>query len=466
METRQNKGLARSIKTSTTVRMLIIGLIILVLMIPLIFIKDLIRERSERQQEVVNEVSTLWGDDVLVMGPILKVPYFTYTQSTKMVKGSNKVVTERKSKLNHAYFFPEELHIDAKIDAIKKERGIYETSVFTSNMDFSGSFKRPDFNSIDVKQEDVLWKKATVIIKTSNVKGIKTKIMMKLDDHTTSFLPKYEQGGTTTSASAQTVKTYTLESLPLGQENLFSKDVLAFDTTININGSEKIRFIPIGEQTEVQMGSNWKDPSFSGAFLPEEDNHKEVGAEGFKAHWTVLQTNRQFGQAFYNNLPNLKEFAFGTDFLVPVDEYQKSERSVKYGYLVIALTFLVFFLIQTVSGIQIHPFQYVMIGLVLVMFYTLLLSISEHQNFLRAYLISGAAVICLISLYARSILNRIKFLLLVFSSLTALYTFIFVVIQLENYALLVGSIGLFVILGTVMLTTRKIDWSKTEQFVS
>ena len=146
--------------------------------------------------------------------------------------------------------------------------------------------------------------------------------------------------------------------------------------------------------------------------------------------------------------------------MIPVDEYQKSERSVKYGFLVIGLTFLVFFLIQTMSKISIHPFQYLMIGVALTMFYTLLISISEHSSFLKAYCIAGIAVVSLISLYSKSILKNLKFPIFIGVSLTALYTFIFVIIQLENYALLVGSIGLFIILSSVMYASRKIDWGQ------
>jgi len=172
----------------------------------------------------------------------------------------------------------------------------------------------------------------------------------------------------------------------------------------------------------------------------------------------VLHINRAFSQQHLNQIPNLSQFAFGTKFVVMVDEFQKSERSAKYGFLVIGLTFLVFFLIQSISKISIHPFQYLMIGLALVMFYTLLVSISEHSNFLKAYLIAGISVVSLITLYSKSILKNIKFSMLIGGSLTALYTFIYVIIQLENYALLVGSIGLFIILATVMFVSKKIDW--------
>ena len=229
-----------------------------------------------------------------------------------------------------------------------------------------------------------------------------------------------------------------------------------FKIQLNIKGSEQMRFIPIGKETNLNITSNWKTANFIGEFLPLNSN--KITASGFDAEWNVLHINRPFSQEYFKNLPNLNKYAFGVNFKIPVDEYQKSERSAKYGFLVISLTFLIFFLIQSISKINIHPFQYLMIGLALTMFYTLLISISEHSNFLSAYLIAGVSVIILITLYSKSILKTFKFPLFIGIALTALYTFIFIIIQLENYALLVGSIGLFSILAAIMYASRKIDW--------
>lgn len=458
METlKKNKGFGNWIRTSITARMLMVGFLIMVLLIPLIYIKELIKERSERQEEVVSEVGDLWGAEVLLMGPVLKVPYKTYTESTTYDTETKKGITKRKTHMNYAYFLPDNLSIDAHVDAIKKERGIYETSVFSSEMVFKGNFSIPDFKQQDILPEDVVWEKATILIKSSNLKGIKNQIEMQLGDYQTSFLPRYKDQPNQSYLDGL-VPMHELESPFLLEGAAPKLEAAEFSTSITINGSSKIRFVPVGKQTELHMTSNWKDPSFTGNFLPEEDEEKSVSADGFIANWKILQINRQFEQAFFGSLPDLREFSFGTELFVPVDEYQKSERSAKYGYLVIALTFLVFFLIQTISKINIHAFQYLMIGIALLMFYTLLISISEHQNFLKAYMIASTAVIGLITLYSKSILKHKKFILLIFGSLTALYSFIFVIIQLENYALLVGSIGLFFILAVVMWASRKIDW--------
>ena len=264
MEIVKNKGFGNWIKTSITARMLMIGFIIMVLLIPLVFITELIRERSERQQEVVREVGNLWGKEVLFMGPVLKVPYKTYTESTQIVTGTKKVITERTSKIKYAYFLPDELKLDAKVDALKKERGIYTTSVFSSDIAFSGSFSKPDFEQKDVLPEDVLWEKATVIMRTSNLKGIKNQMEMQLGADKLVFLPKYEADNNNDNFAFDNVVLHELESPFLKQFDLFKKEdqSLAFSSSMIVNGSSRIRFVPVGKETSLHMTSNWADPKF------------------------------------------------------------------------------------------------------------------------------------------------------------------------------------------------------------
>lgn len=446
-------------KTSITARMLMVGILILVLMIPLIFIRSLIEERAHRQQTVIRDINDKWGKELLVGGPVLKIPYNHYTEIVKLDRETKKAVREKTAKIKYAYFFPEKLSVKAQVNAFKKEYGIYEAAVFTSKMSFNGSFPIPDFTSLDIKKENILWEKATFIIQTSNLKGIKESVEILIDKNNYHFVPRYKQPVGKNHLTPLHLNE--LESVRIPKESLPISAPINFSFQLNVNGSEQLQFIPIGKETNIAMNSNWQHPSFQGSFLPERKKDTEDIKNGFTAEWNVLQINRQFGQSFTGSLPNLSEFAFGVRLFLPVDQYQKSERSAKYGYLVIALTFLVFFLIQTISKVSIHPFQYLMIGLALVMFYTLLISISEHQPFINAYTIAGIAVVILITLYSLSILKNYKFPALIFSSLSVLYAFIFVIISLENYALLVGSVGLFIILALVMYFSRKIEWNDT-----
>lgn len=440
-------------KTSIAARMVVVGFLSFILLIPLFFIQDLIRERSQRQTEVINEINEQWGNEVLIYGPILKVPYKIYKEKTVTDKNTKKAYTETIEEVKNAYFFPEKLNINSNINPEEKKRGIYTTAVYNSKIDISGVFTKPDFSDIEVNDKDILWEKVKIIIQSSNIKGV-NEVNLILDKTKYDVTTKYN-GHKKQHYNQLTL--HALETKNINKNQLLFQKPLNFNINLNIKGSEQIRFIPTGKQTEAQITSNWKTANFFGEFLPYNDN--KISEDGFNAKWKILDLNRPFSQEHFKGIPDLKEFAFGVNFMIPVDEYQKSERSAKYGFLVIALTFLVFFLIQTLSKINIHPFQYLMIGLALTMFYTLLVSISEHSNFLKAYLIAGISVIILITLYSKSILKTLKFPLFIGTSLSALYAFIYVIIQLENYALLVGSIGLFLILAIVMYVSRKIDWN-------
>ncbi|WP_299556105.1 cell envelope integrity protein CreD [Seonamhaeicola sp.] len=448
----QNNKFGHWLKTSITARMLMIGFLTLVLLIPLFFIQELIKERSFRQTEAIEEINNQWGKEVLIYGPILKVPYKVYKEKTVTDKKTKKTYTETIENIEIAYFFPETLNINSNINPETKSRGIYTTAVYNSDIKISGTFTKPDFSDMEVDDKNILWNKVKVIIKSSNVKGV-NRAHLKLNDSSFNLSSKYNGSK---NYGLGVINLHTLETKNISLVPQTSKP-LTFNIDFNIKGSEQIRFVPIGKTTEANITSNWKDANFFGEFLPY--NGDKINENGFDAKWKILDINRPFSQQHFYNLPELNDFAFGVNFMIPVDEYQKSERSSKYGFLVIGLTFLIFFLIQTLSKINIHPFQYLMIGLALTMFYTLLVSISEHSNFLKAYLIAGSSVVVLIALYSKTILKTIKFPLFIGLSLTALYTFIYVIIQLENYALLVGSIGLFLILAIVMFASRKIDWS-------
>lgn len=456
----QSGKFSRWAKTSITARMLMIGILMLLLLIPLSFVKSLIYERNGRQKEVVEEISNKWGNEVLLYGPMLKVPYKTY-QVKKLYNTTSKQYTEEKTEeIKYAYFFPEVLHVDSEINPEEKKRGIYKTAVYKSNMNISGSFIRPDFSELDIADNDILWDKSKLIIKVSNLKGVNNLVEMKLHENSYTFSAQRENK-TNTGGYYQEVPLHTLESKFLNSTDLPSKTASKFSMQLSINGSKQIRCIPVGKETEVSIASNWKTANFLGEYLPY--NSDKISDNGFHAKWKVLAINRPFSQQFFSGIPDLNNYAFGVNFMIPVDEYQKSERSAKYGFLVIGLTFLVFFLIQTMSKISIHTFQYLMIGVALVLFYTLLIAISEHSSFFIAYGVATSSVVLLISLYSKSIFHNIKFPLLVGTALSTLYLFIYIIIQLESYALLVGSVGLFVILAVVMYASRNIDWENNQQ---
>lgn len=425
---------------SATAKVIMVGLLTLVLLIPLSFVQRLISERAERKQEVIKEITSKWGESVLLYGPIIKVPYLVHTPISK----SSEFATET----HYAYFFPDELDSKINVNTTEKQRNNYDAVVFSSEMKFKGNFSMPSFSTQNILPENILWNKSSIIINTSNLKSIKDGMKINLAGKTLDF--------NTSENNASSLSQ--LETQPINLSDYFSGEKASFNFNVSYNGSQQLMLIPIAKTNAANIKSNWKSPKFSGFFLPNGDE-KKTNASGFEANWKILEFNRPFAQSYFGVLPNLEKYAFGVDFIIPVDEYQKNERASKYGFLVIGLTFLIFFVIQSISKISIHIFNYTMIGLALIMFYTLLIAITEHSTFLTAYLIAGTSVVVMITLYSISLLKHRKFPLLIAFSLTALYTFIFVIIQLENYALLVGSIGLFLILGLIMYFSRKIDWN-------
>ncbi|MFP9113897.1 cell envelope integrity protein CreD [Flavobacterium sp. RHBU_3] len=438
----------RGFMQSTTARVIMTGFLTLALLIPLQYVKSLIWERQSLEQNVKQEIADQWGGSVYFYGPVLKVPYTSYTDTQVIDQVTKKVVVNRTATTQYAYFFPETLNADTQVKTEEKHRNNYKTTVFSSTMNFSGYYNTPDFAKGDIKPENVQWQKATILINTDNLKSIKDALNITLNGKTYAFEPVVQSDKSKTEA---------LETPALALD--LNTGRIKFNLRIGYNGTESISMVPIGKITSVKMQSNWPDPKFNGNFLPADKHIDE--AKGFTATWKVSHLNRPFVQQYFGSLPNLNAYNLGTEFLIKNNEYQQNERAAKYGFLVIGLTFLIFFLIQTISKIYIHIFQYCMIGLALIMFYTLLISITEHSSFNFAYLISGTAVVSMITLYTRTVLKQQKLTLLIGASLSVLYTFIYVIIQLEDYALLAGSIGLFAILGAVMYFSRKIDWNPT-----
>ena len=433
---------------STTAKMIMVGMLTLALLIPLLFVQELITERSQRQKEVVNEVSELWGKEVSFYGPILKIPYKSYKEVTIVDTKTKQTSIQRDATTEYAYFFPEKLNNKSNIKKnTSLKRGIYNNVVFTADMNFDGNFSKPNFEKLGIKEEDIIWEKAAIIVKTTNLKSIKSDLKIKLNNQPLAFESVPEEDN------------YygTLQTSNFNPKTISNNDTINFNFTMQYNGSDSVGFIPIGKTTSVSIDSDWESPSFNGTFAAN-NSTKKIGKNGFHADWKILDINRSFSQQYLNKIPNLTDYSFGVKLIETVDEYQQNERASKYGFLVIGLTFLIFFLIQSISKINIHIFQYSMIGIALIMFYTLLISITEHSSFSFAYAVAGSAVVALITFYSISILKNRKFPLFIGISLSVLYTFIFVIIQLEDYALLVGSIGLFLILAAVMYFSRKIDW--------
>ena len=436
----KSKTLINSIKDSIIFRILLIGILILLLLIPSAMIKALIDEREHRKDSVINEICSKWALEQTITGPVIDLPYKTVVESliTDQNGKEKKVLREE---IRFAHFLPNKLQIRGSIIPEIRKRGIYRAVVYTADLIIDGNFLFPDFKRLNLDEKDILWNKALLSFGINDMRGINRNIEAKWNDNNVILEPGLKNNdiidqGVNSKIDFKTNNTFSIK--------------------INIRGSSVINFIPLGKETIVKLNSAWDSPSFSGAFLPKERN---IDKKGFYAKWEIFDYNRTFPQQWIDKERNVNGFKFGVELFTPVGEYQKAIRSVKYASLFIFLTFLAFFLlIEILNKKRIHPIQYLLVGFALCLFYILLISISEHLNFNIAYLISSICIIGLTSIYTKSISGKINITILMSIMLVCFFSFLFIILQLEDYSLLAGSIGLFIILTIIMIGTRKIDW--------
>ena len=424
------------ITNSVTLKLAVIAVLILILLIPSVMIQEIIYERELLKNEAITEVSAKWARNQLINGPVLTVPLiYEYEKDGKI-----------ETTTRNWHLLPENLSIEAEVEPEKLRRGIYEIVVYRSGIDISGNFNmkiKPDPTHL----KQIRFDQAYLTIGISDLRGIKNQINVKWDKEILSVKP----------GSRLFNLIYSGVSVDLPDLEVFMGKTVDFEFALDLQGSQNLSFIPVGSTTDVLIKSVWEYPSFNGNFLPD---NRVIDSEGFEASWNILQLNRNIPESWIDNelSQNMEEAAFGVDLLLSMDDYQKSMRSAKYAILTIALTFLIFFLVEVLNKRKIHPFQYTLVGLALCLFYVLLVSISEHSNFNLAYGISTLGIVCMVSLYSLSVFNARRLTLVLVSTLLAIYGFLYVTLQLTEYALLMGSIGLTLILGATMYFTRNIDW--------
>lgn len=423
-------------KSKLIIKGLIIGVLALLLMIPAYFVQGLIQEREARQRDAFAEVSSKWADRQNISGPVLVVPYMK--QSTD---NSGRPIIIK----SLAYFLPDKLTVTSRVVPIKKYRGIYQVMLYSSVINMDGNFLSLPLEKLKLAASDMAWSEAYVCMGINDPKGLKEELKMNWNDSALSFTPSNTNNAVFKDCFVS----------PVSISSTAQSGPTKFSGQISLNGSEQLWFTPVGKQTTVQMQSTWPDPSFTGNQLPDTSS---ISKTGFMATWKSLSHTRNFPQAWKDDSYNLNSASFGTDLFVPVNGYQKTMRSVKYAILCILLTFTAFFLIETNNKKSVHPIQYALIGCALILFYTLLLSFSEYIGFNGAYAIAGLATVGLITWFVRGLLSSARLSLLLSFVLVLLYSYIFTILQLQDYALLLGSVGLFLTLAIVMYYSKKVQW--------
>jgi len=420
------------------------GALALLLLVPLAWVQGIVSERAARRTEAIGEVSMTWGAAQTVGGPVLAVPYtVTWIDNA----GRRQTASVR------AYTLPRAIQIDGQVATELRRRGIFEVPVYRTTLKVTGTFARPDLKWVRPVPDHIDWDQATLQMGVSDPHGIVRRASLQWGDQEVPFTG----GGEDVGVFAASLHA----SLPTLDPSAGDADV-PFAYTLELNGTKDLRFLPAAGETTVALRSPWPHPSFWGTALPET---RTVAGSGFTANWRVQDFGRPYPSQWTGadmNRDRLSTLAagsaFGVSLIQPVDIYQQAERAVKYAVLFVVLTFLVFFLWEIFSATLLHPMQYAFVGFAMCVFYLLLVSISEHMGFDRAYLIASSVTTLLIGGYAWSVLQGFTRGVSVLGALGTLYGFLYLLLRLEDYALLAGSIALFVILAFVMFVTRRMNW--------
>lgn len=426
---------------SITTKAVLIGVIVLLLLVPLAMLRGVLSERTTLREVAYQRVAEGWGGNLTFSGPMLVVP----TERRVIVDNQARVMR------SDVYILPARLDLNADVNVEPQPRkvGIYGVPVYLSTLRLRGEFDlRPLQTFVDGSEVTYLWAQSRLVLPVSTTKSLREVTQSDFAGQHVTLGP-----------AGRGVHPGVEASVDMSELRKQATAEFAFDAVIA--GSRNVLVLPLGNVTTVNMRSNWPHPSFHGAFLPAE--HK-ITDHGFEARWQVLELNRPYRTIWHEGEVNevmLSESSFGVGLFQSVDIYQRAERAVKYAVLFIALTFLTLFAWEQVTRNRLHPLQYLLVGLALSMFYLLLIALSEHIEFVLAYVVAAASLVLLIGMYISGALRSSRRGFVAGGAMGAIYGLLYMLVLSEDYSLLLGAIILFVALAAVMLATRRFDWYQT-----
>lgn len=422
-----------------TKRAIFLGALTLLLLVPLGMIDDLIYERAARRDEVAAEITAQWGGAQTVAGPILAVPY-KYFDTDNSQNGL---------KTGQLYFLPERLEIDANLTTERRAKSIYEVLVYGGDVHLKGRFAALDATRWTIAPENIQWQDARLLVGLTDMAAIRDLAV--------------SVGGTKYPAEAglqdsEGLGARVFVNLPLSAATAAQPREFAID--LAFKGSSSIRFIPFGDTTRITLAADWPHPGFVGATLPE--SH-EIGDAAFKAVWSLGYLSRGFPRSWRAgevSFDALWRQSVGVELVEPGNVHQQTDRIVKYGLLVIGLTFATIFVNGLMTSRRVHPVQYLLVGASICLFYLLLLSLAEQFSFAASYLVASLADIGVVGWYAwRTMSRRLGYLTAAILGL--IHSYMYVLLRMEDYTLISGTLALFAALLAAMIATRNIDWYRT-----
>lgn len=429
----------------STLKAVIVTVMLLLMLIPLSMIRSQVYEREVRADEAARDIIGGAGGSLEMVGPLLVLPY--EVEVSEELDGKLRRYTRR----GEVSLLPEYVSVNGVLDVEYRFRGIYRVPVYTVHLEADGGFIIPG-PEVFPDAAVPLTNEYRLVVGIADMRGIREVTPLLWNGIPVEFGPDAGHPSLGMGIGA---------GLP---EFPAAGSAVDFSWSMEVSGGGSVSVAPLGRDSKLQLSGNWASPSFQGAMLPDE---RELDDEGFTACWRIPEVSRPI-RPFWDNgaAVDLSAHALRVELLEPVGAYTRTERSVKYGALFLLIPFVVFFLFETLGGLRVHPVQYLLAGAADVLFYLLLLALSEHIGFNIAYILAAAAVMLLISFYARSITGGRSKALAMPVVLTGAYFWLWVTLQSEDYALLIGSAGLFLIVALVMILTRKVDWYGAENVES
>jgi len=432
-----------------TIKLGAIALLILLLLIPLLMIDGIIDDRQQLRDGVLEDIARSSSYSQQLSGPVMVVPYRKVVRTWKTNEKTNQRYEELGEERGRLYFLPERFELDGQVQTELRARGIYQARLFHADNRINGHFSLPAQLGIKEDFADYQFDAPFLAVGISDIRGIENALKLELDGQRLDFVPGTQVGwlGEGVRVMLPTLDTRNATELTFG-----------FD--LRLQGTGSLQVLPVGKASRVSLAANWPHPSFIGNFLP---GKREISDQGFSADWqtSFFSTNLQEAMnrcVMGNDCEAFNGRSFGVSFIDPVDQYLKSDRAIKYALLFIVLTFAGFFLFEVLKSLAVHPVQYALVGVALAFFYLLLLSLSEHIGFALAYLLSASGCVLLIGFYVCHVLHSVRHGLSFTAGLAALYGLLYGLLSAEDYALLMGSLLLFGLLGVFMVLTRKLDW--------
>lgn len=443
-----DKGITLVTKLSRPARLVGVGILALILLIPLAMIDDVVRERHQTYRGVIDNIAGGWSGDQVLAGPILVVPFTEKLAVLDEVvtPGGQARVSQRWEKRDRtAVLLPDRLDLDGSLESEVRRRGIYEVQVYQAGIDVSATFSGveaavTDLSSVD-RLDAIHWDDAVLAVGISDPRGIVEADRIDCGDHRLEALP----GSTIPGLLPRGFH------LPVGE---VVDDHMEIRMPLKLRGTGSFQFVPLGATTMADLRSSWPTPSFIGEILPKS---RTIEADGFEARWSISRLNRSYPQGWVEGESvDLNEIVSGVRLFEPVQLYDLVTRATKYGLLFIILTFLTLGLIELVTDERLSLVQYLLIGVALALFFLILIAFAEHIGFGTAYVIASAIVIGMNSLYCAALLTRKSLAIAVGGVLTAIYGILYTILKAEDFALLSGTVLLVVALSVTMYFTKSL----------